>query len=177
MDDHSTQFSIALWDYALILYARPGVAAACLALQDEHGADVCELLWLCWMDRLGLTTNANAATVLAPIRDQQDILTRLLRERRRELRAHATPGTPLAQWRETIKNAELAAERGTLLQLQALARRGQGVRPLHQDDAALITRLIHHVGRPPSAVSDPLSILVGNTTIRPNDDSTTAPKP
>nr|WP_299245610.1 TIGR02444 family protein [uncultured Halomonas sp.] len=177
MDDHSTQFSTSLWDYALILYARPGVAAACLALQDEHGADVCELLWLCWLDHLGLTTNAGAATVLAPIRTQQATLIRLLRERRRELKAHAMPGTSLARWRETIKNAELAAERGTLMQLQALTRLGQGVRPLHQDDATLLTRLARHVGCQRSVVSDQLSILVATTSIRPNNDSTTAPKP
>ncbi|MGC3873885.1 TIGR02444 family protein [Halomonas sp. GXIMD04776] len=177
MDNHSTQFSTRLWDYALTLYAHPGVANACLTLQDKAGADVCELLWLCWLDRLGLTTDAHAAAVLAPIRDSQTTLTRLLRERRRELKPLATPGSRLAEWRAAIKGAELAAERGTLVQLQALTEHGRGVRPLHQDDAALITRLIRHIGCRRSAVSDPLSILVATASIRPSNDSTPAPKP
>nr|WP_298376607.1 TIGR02444 family protein [uncultured Halomonas sp.] len=163
MDDHSTQFSLSLWDYALILYARPGVAAACLALQDDHGADVCELFWLCWLNRLDLTTDANAAATLAPIRQQQAALTRLLRERRRELKPHAQPDSSLAQWRKTIKNAELAAEQGTLMQLQALAEHGRGVRSLRHNDAPLITRLVGHLGCHDSTISGHLRVLVAQS--------------
>ncbi len=159
MDDHSTQFSISLWDYALILYARPGVAAACLALQDDYGIDVCELLWLCWLNRLGLTTNTELTCVLAPIRAHQATLTRLLRERRRELKPHASSGSSLAEWREAIKSAELAAERGTLLQLQALTQRDQIVRPLRPDDVPLITSLAQHAGQHDQSVIDRLNML------------------
>jgi len=37
-----------LWNYALSLYARPGVAEACLALQERHGIDVNLVLCCCW---------------------------------------------------------------------------------------------------------------------------------
>ena len=32
------------WTFALAIYAKPGVAEACLALQDEAGVDVMMLL-------------------------------------------------------------------------------------------------------------------------------------
>jgi uncharacterized protein (TIGR02444 family) len=36
------------WDFSLTLYGRPGVAPACLALQDRFGADVNLLLLGFW---------------------------------------------------------------------------------------------------------------------------------
>jgi uncharacterized protein (TIGR02444 family) len=37
-----------LWRFSLLLYAKPNVANACLALQDEVGADINLLLFLLW---------------------------------------------------------------------------------------------------------------------------------
>lgn len=39
----------SLWKYALATYQRPGVAEACLALQDRHDADVNLLLAAGWL--------------------------------------------------------------------------------------------------------------------------------
>ena len=36
------------WEFALARYARPGVAQCCVALQDEHGANVMLLLYCAW---------------------------------------------------------------------------------------------------------------------------------
>jgi uncharacterized protein (TIGR02444 family) len=36
------------WEWALDAYARPGVAEACLELQDVHGQNVPLLLWAAW---------------------------------------------------------------------------------------------------------------------------------
>ena len=41
----------SLWRYARSLYARPGVASACLALQDRHSVDVNILVFCCWRAR------------------------------------------------------------------------------------------------------------------------------
>lgn len=41
------------WRHSLRLYARPEVAQACLALQDDHGVDVNLVLLCCWLGRLG----------------------------------------------------------------------------------------------------------------------------
>ncbi len=37
-----------LWTFSLAVYDQPGVAAACLGLQDRHGLDVNILLYCCW---------------------------------------------------------------------------------------------------------------------------------
>ena len=47
------------WDFSLALYRKPGVAAACLRLQDGPGLDVNLLLYACW-------TAANGAGLAAP---------------------------------------------------------------------------------------------------------------
>ena len=49
-----------LWTFACAFYGRPGVAAACLALQDEGGADVPLLLYLIWCGRTGRRLDASA---------------------------------------------------------------------------------------------------------------------
>lgn len=45
---HADEDGEAFWDFAVSTYAREGVAAECLALQDRHGAAVMLLLLLCW---------------------------------------------------------------------------------------------------------------------------------
>lgn len=50
--------------YAAALYARPGVAAACLTLQDELGADVNLLLSACWLAARGRHLEPPEAEVL-----------------------------------------------------------------------------------------------------------------
>ena len=64
-----------LWDWTLDVYARPGVAEATLALQDEHGLNTSLLLWAAWADpdRETLANGVQAAvawdeTVLWPLR-------------------------------------------------------------------------------------------------------------
>ena len=36
---------MAIWEWALDAYSRPGVPQAALALQDEHGQNTSFLLW------------------------------------------------------------------------------------------------------------------------------------
>ena len=43
----------ALWSFSLVHYAKPGVKAACLALQDVHGLDVNVALACLWHERRG----------------------------------------------------------------------------------------------------------------------------
>ena len=44
-----TEAGRALWDFAVRLYAEPGVGDACLILQDSVGVDVPLLLWAAWL--------------------------------------------------------------------------------------------------------------------------------
>jgi len=50
----------ALWNFAVRLYAEPGIAEACLVLQDRDGVDAPLLLWAAW-----LGGGADAATLRA----------------------------------------------------------------------------------------------------------------
>jgi len=43
----------AFWRFSLDAYGRPGVAAACLDLQDRHGCDVNLILYALWLGRAG----------------------------------------------------------------------------------------------------------------------------
>ncbi len=135
-------WALSLWDQALDLYARPGVEAACLALQDQTKVDVCELLWACWLYRHGLTPDRDAPSHLAPIRAWQAEMTRPLRAQRRALKQLALTDPALAELRATLKRAELLAERETLRRLADLATAGAAIRPRQAQETSLAERLI-----------------------------------
>lgn len=121
MSDNSTQ----LWDYALSLYSAPGVADACLVLQDEGGADVCELLWVCWLAHQNLRPADDIGPHLRNVRRWQATYTYPLRAQRRALKPEAANSKTIARLRQTIKEAELLAEREALQQLQRLSQQGR----------------------------------------------------
>jgi len=110
-----------LWGFALALYGRPGVEAACLTLQDEGGVDVCELLWRCWLLRHGVLPGPTAEEGLEEVRRWQCEVTAPLRRLRRRLKPEANVRPGVAELRETLKRAELEAEREALRRLERLA--------------------------------------------------------
>lgn len=110
----------AFWRFSLAIYARPGVAPACLVLQDEHGRDVNIMLFCCWLgatargriDRAGLDAADGAVAgwrreVIEPFRAA-----------RRAIKAAALPDSDGVYAK--AKAIELEAER--LLQRQLVAR-------------------------------------------------------
>lgn len=119
--------SSPLWDYALALYATPGVQAACLSLQDRKGVDVNLILFACWLGARGRRLDAGRLT---RARDEalawQTELVRPLRAARRGLKRRL-PGLPmpiracLEPIRAELARNELALERGELLLLEGLA--------------------------------------------------------
>lgn len=116
-----------LWDFALTLYAKPGVETACLTLQDEAGLDVCEVLFHCWLYSSGLEAIPAA---LAREREQRRLwqcnVTAVLRGLRRDLKAMATTSESVKALRSTIKQAELMAERENLQRWQMWALEAPG---------------------------------------------------
>ncbi|PYB86504.1 MULTISPECIES: TIGR02444 family protein [Pseudomonas] len=111
-----------LWNHALALYARPGVEAACLALQ-ELGGDVCLLLCGTWLQARGIAPDEQRiATLQALARPWQRDVVAPLRALRRQWREHALADPPLSVMREQVKALELQAERTLLERLEALAR-------------------------------------------------------
>lgn len=108
-----------LWDFACALYAKPGVAQACLALQEECGADVPLLLAALWHGATGrgslVAARARRWKTLA--RSWRKQIVAPLREARRALKTQEA--AEAAALYAAVKRAELAAEK---LQLEALER-------------------------------------------------------
>lgn len=115
-----------LCEFALHFYAQPGIEQACLQLQDEHGWDVCELLWRCWLYRHAI----RAGDFPTEARDWQHEVTYPLRALRRQLKAAARACEGVASVRSRISEAELAAERETLQILMKISLDGNGLKPL-----------------------------------------------
>jgi len=109
----------ALWRFAVDFYARPGVAAACLALQDRHGFDVILILFACWVGASGrgrLTAADLAAAVALAEPWRRAVIAPL-----RAVRRHLKDSGEAADLYQTVKAAELAAEHRALDRLAALA--------------------------------------------------------
>jgi uncharacterized protein (TIGR02444 family) len=117
-----------IWEWALSAYGQPGVADACLALQDEHGQNTSFLLWAVWAEAKdpGLLARAAEAarawdrTALTP-----------LREVRRALKPPLPPVADAARegLREDVKSAELRAERVLMETLASLSSDRRGGAP------------------------------------------------
>ncbi|WP_458526639.1 TIGR02444 family protein [Onishia taeanensis] len=151
-DEAAPAWRLSLWDFALTFYARPGIEAACLRLQDGAGLDVNALLWACWLDTHGLTPEAALADAAHPLWAEvsawQRQITAPLRHQRRTLKEQALTNPAIAELREAIKQAELLAEREALARLEAIAATGRGIRPLREGDASLARRLGGWLSRP-----------------------------
>lgn len=101
------------WDFSLAVYGRPGVAEACLGLQDRHGLDVNLLLFCCWVGSQGRHLDAaDFARLTGSVGEWQRSVISPLRGVRRRLKD--LPGAASGQLgalRQAVKDCELAAER------------------------------------------------------------------
>ncbi len=106
----------SLWDFAVDTYARTGVEAALLELQDAKGADVLLVLYALWLDeRAELLSQNGLATLdaeLGPWRARVVEPVRALRKQWRDF-------PEAANLREALKKLELDAERHQLLIMEA----------------------------------------------------------
>ncbi len=141
-----------LWEFACALYAKPGVAKACLAFQDKHGADVPLLLAAIWHGRTGRGALSAArvkrwTTIARTWRTQ---IVAPLRQARRALKTHDA----------AVKRAELAAEK---LQLEALERDAAGLETrvprTRQADARSNAQLVLRCGKNAPALRKIFSAL------------------
>lgn len=103
------------WDFALKLYAKPGISASCLQLQAECGVDVMMLLTVTFAAvRRGVVLKPSDIkdmdAVCRPWREQIVLPLRALRTTLKAGPAPA-PGEDTEKLRSSIKGAELAAER------------------------------------------------------------------
>ncbi|MCW2269109.1 MULTISPECIES: TIGR02444 family protein [Pseudomonas] len=122
-----------LWNFALKLYARPGVEAACLQWQDQ-GGDVCLLLCAAWLRERGRIPNEQRARALhAQARSWQAEVVKPLRSLRQQWRMASAHDAQLASLRDQVKGLELAAERVLLERLEAVSEGGEAESPSHAD--------------------------------------------
>jgi uncharacterized protein (TIGR02444 family) len=105
-----------LWSFSLAFYRKPGVAEACLALQDRHGIDVNLLLAALFAGARGIALEADAWVVLegAVGAYHREVVQKLRAARRAlkplELKPLEEHAPVAAQLRSSVKAAELDAE-------------------------------------------------------------------
>ena len=103
------------WDFSLSFYERPGVAGACLDLQDRLGVDVNLVLFALWSTlegpgRIALAQWRECMALTGPWREQ--VIAPLRAGRRAPPTAQADLPGDLAQWFQSRRLAvELDAER------------------------------------------------------------------
>lgn len=126
---------MAIWEWALDAYARPGVPQAALALQDEHGQNTSFLLWAVHAEAKDPDLLARAAEA-AKAWDRTALVP--LRAVRRALKPPLPPFSDHAResLREEVKGLELAAERLLMETLDQMAHSGGGAHALEALEAA-----------------------------------------
>jgi uncharacterized protein (TIGR02444 family) len=102
-----------LWRFSLAVYRQPGVAAECLALQDDYGVDVNLLLFAAYAGAIhGVVLEpaeiAAAGTLVGAWHDE---VVRPLRATRRALKPREAGEAAVKALRAQVKAAELEAER------------------------------------------------------------------
>jgi len=106
----------SFWRFAVRCYRCEGVPEACLALQDQHGADVNVLLFCCWIGATrGEFKYQDLNAVLTFSRRWANQVVRPLRAVRTWMKVTGcpdalVPGDSCMALRERIKNVEFEAE-------------------------------------------------------------------
>jgi uncharacterized protein (TIGR02444 family) len=134
------------WRFALRLYGRPGVADACLLLQDRLGVDVNVLLVSLHAGaERGLGVDARAVQHMddlgAPWRDEVVFALRKIRRRMKSGPAPA-PGTVTGRLRDEIKRAELHAEQIQQATLAGWLKNEAAARPPAPVDIGCVLRTV-----------------------------------
>jgi uncharacterized protein (TIGR02444 family) len=100
----------ALWEFTVTLYARPGVAPACLAVQEATGARICPLILLAWLAHHRVRPLA-AERLHAAAADWHGLAVLPLRAVRRGLKPLAAEAPEVAALRAQVQAVEIEAER------------------------------------------------------------------
>lgn len=109
----------AEWRHVVAMYGQPGIAQACLLLQDRLGVDVLVMLhlgYLCRQHRCPLQESQISAAD-AVVKDWREQVVKPLRAARRAI---AKDNADTQALRTAVQQAELAAERHALALLAAV---------------------------------------------------------
>src|SRR5262249_51653329 len=133
------------WNFSLQLFAKPGVAAACIALQDGLGLDVNLLLYCCWHGRacrrLG---EEEVRRAISAVEGWQRDVVQPLRAVRRRLKTGVPPITAAEceALRRKVNDLELESEHVAQMALEALPAPPPGRRSVVAANLALYLRLM-----------------------------------
>ncbi|WP_296177870.1 TIGR02444 family protein [uncultured Brevundimonas sp.] len=113
-----------LWTWAVKAYDGPGVAEACLSLQDHNEQNVPLLLWAAWISVTGRRPDEETIEAACDAARAYDtVIVSPLRAVRRTLKAPIpdVENDHREALRQQVKALELDAERRLMLELEALA--------------------------------------------------------
>jgi len=132
------------WSFSLQIYAKPGVAPACIALQDGLGLDVNLLLYCCWHGRAGRKLGEDDIRRAVGVVDgwQRDVV-QPLRAVRRRLKTGVPPITAgeCEALRRKVNDLEIESERIAQAALEFLPAPPSGRRPAVDANLELYLRL------------------------------------
>jgi len=137
------------WSFSLQTYAKPGVAQACLALQDGLGLDVNLLLFCCWHGSAGRAlAEADIRRAIAAVEGWQREVVQPLRAVRRRLKSGVPPITAreCESLRRKVNDLELDGERIAQVTLEALPAPTAGRRPAVAENLALYLAVVGRAG-------------------------------
>ncbi len=118
--------SSGFWDFSVRAYSQPGVADACLALQDQYGLDVNLLLYCCWIGAFrGSIPESDLTAALEFSTIWSANVVRPLRQVRAWMKttgcqSERLPRADCMAVRADVKATELAAERLQQIGLESL---------------------------------------------------------
>ena len=117
---------MSFWATSLAIYRQPGVSEACLALQDQSGADVNAILFAFWAACEGHTLGVvDFERLEAATREWRSQVVQPLRVVRRALKVLGVT-TEALRLRDSVKAAELEAERQQQGIMESLLAAGTG---------------------------------------------------
>jgi len=123
---------LSLWDFAAQIYSVRGVSAACLRLQDRLEIDVCVFLSCLWSAHRGYAgwSPQTMGALLKTSKNWQTPVVKPLRMARDNLKARAMTevGASVVDLRKSILEAELAAEKLELAEIEALFAQNMSIK-------------------------------------------------
>ncbi len=120
--------SNSFWNFSLQLYEQPGVADACLQLQNDYGLDVNLVLFCLWYGReKGTISQSMLRLAITHSRDWKREIVQPLRDLRTNMKANQRLASEFKnkefeELRSQVKSAELQAEKLQQLRLEEIVR-------------------------------------------------------
>ena len=152
-----------LWRFSLAFYRRPGVADACIALQDNAGVDVNVMLYLLYLAARGRQVHADDMIRIESVAAVwRDAVVDPLREIRRKLKAPLGAFEPAvtSALRDDIKRSELAAERIEQQALESLMTLDAAPPDIHARLAYARANMAVYADRLGSLPPEPLQLIL-----------------